>query len=73
MVRYEVAFDVNGTVHTINVGSVGLGNQYLHCKDETLSDEATVAMLPFDSVEYVIYENMSLSSGTTEVDRAGPL
>lgn len=71
MVRYKVAFDVNGTVNTINVKSVKVGNRYLLCKDDTkTNDSVTVAMLPFDSIEYIVFENMTISGSGVEVEHA---
>lgn len=63
MVRYNVAFTVNGTIMTINVEKVKLGNRYLQCMDDTRkNDNSTVAMIPFDAVEYIVFENITLSA-----------
>ncbi|MFB6138757.1 MAG: hypothetical protein ABEJ42_10570 [Halobacteriaceae archaeon] len=63
--RYDVGFDVNGTVYELTVEDVKIGNRYLHLKDDTTQkDGATVAMVPFDAIEYILSENRSLSTSS---------
>lgn len=62
MSRYNVAFDVNGSVKSLQCQSVKVGNRYLQCTDETKqSDQATVAYIPFDAVEYITHDSVTVS------------
>ncbi|MFB6138407.1 MAG: hypothetical protein ABEJ42_08760 [Halobacteriaceae archaeon] len=72
---YEVAFDVNGTVKKVDVGSVKSGNGYLRCmRDMANNDGALVAMVPLDAVEYVVHRGLTVSTsaplGERDVDAA---
>jgi len=62
MARYKVAFTVNGTVHSIRCSSVKVGNMFLQCKDETAqNDQATVGMIPFDAIDYIVHDSVTVS------------
>jgi|GEM_PF-2060017 len=69
--EYKVAFDVNGTVHNITCEQTKVGNQYLQCFAETReNDDAKVAFIPFDAVEYIVHEGTTVS--TESLDDTGP-
>lgn len=74
MAKYKIAFTVNGSIMSINAQQVKLGNRFLQCKDGSVAeDQATVAMLPFDAIEYIVLESVSVSAGgITSTENADP-
>lgn len=61
MPKYTVAFDVNGTVNEIDVKSVKIGNRYLRCRGRVNGDDQIIAMIPFESVEYIVHHSVTVS------------
>lgn len=61
--KYKIAFDVNGSVYTVKAESVKVGNMFLQCFAETAQNNtAKVAYVPFDAVEYIVHESVTVSS-----------
>lgn len=63
MSPYTVAFDLNGTVKSLTCKQVKIGNMFLQCIGETSqNDQVVLARIPFDSVEYVSHESLTISA-----------
>lgn len=62
MAKYKVAFDVNGTVRSIEVQSVKVGNKFLICFGNVNGDSEVVARVPFDSIQYITHTSVTVST-----------
>jgi len=62
MAKYKVAFNVNGTVNSIDVESVKVGNQFLICFGSVNGDSEIVARIPFDSIQYITHTGVTVST-----------
>lgn len=62
MAKYKVAFNVNGTVNSVEVESVKIGNQFLICFGNVRGDSEVVARIPFDSIQYITHTSVNVST-----------
>ena len=61
MVRYTVAFKSDGTTKKVTVGEAQFKKGRLRCQDQRNNDSVTVALIPADSVEYVLEESTEVT------------
>lgn len=58
-------FVAGGTVRSITASKVKAGNQFLICFGNVNGDDQTVAQIPFDAVECITHESVTLASEDT--------
>lgn len=62
MATYDVHFDVNGTVHSLECQSTKVGNRFLQCFGNVRGDSEKIAFIPFDSIEYIAHMDATINT-----------
>lgn len=62
MAKYNVAFESGGSVHEVGAKSIKVGNMFLVCFGRVNGDDQVVAQIPFDAIQYVTHESVTVST-----------